>query len=34
MSENPKEFQTDLLGRLPDFKRLHVVDGTKLPTSG
>ncbi len=31
MSRNPQGFQTDLLGRPPNWKRLHAVDSTVLP---
>ena len=32
MSQNPRGFQTDLLGRLPGWKRVHAVDATVFPS--
>jgi choline dehydrogenase-like flavoprotein len=32
MNEQPKGFQTDLLGRLPGWKRVHAVDATVFPS--
>jgi len=32
MSRDPKGFQTDLLGRLPAWKRVHAVDSTVFPS--
>jgi hypothetical protein len=32
MSANPHGFQTDLLGRLPGWKRVHAVDSTIFPS--
>ena len=32
MSTEPRGFQTDLLGRLPGWKRVHAVDATVFPS--
>ena len=32
MSKEPRGFQTDLLGRLPGWKRIHAVDATVFPS--
>jgi len=32
MSKEPQGFQTDLLGRLPGWKRIHAVDATVFPS--
>jgi hypothetical protein len=32
MSLEPRGFQTDLLGRLPGWKRIHAVDATVFPS--
>ena len=32
MSQNPRGFQTDRLGRLPGWKRVHAVDATVFPS--
>ncbi len=32
MSEQPRGFQTDLLGRLPGWQRIHAVDATVFPS--
>jgi len=32
MSKEPRGFQTDLLGRLPGWKRVHAVDATVFPS--
>ena len=32
MSQAPRGFQTDLLGRLPGWKRVHAVDATVFPS--
>ena len=32
MSAAPRGFQTDLLGRLPGWQRVHAVDATVFPS--
>ena len=32
MSDNPINFQTDILGRLPGLKRIHIVDSSTFPS--
>jgi len=32
MTAEPRGFQTDLLGRLPGWKRVHAIDSTVFPS--